>query len=355
MTEISIIKNGETINQYSSASPHALAEMIGMVEKRPQSMESNILRVAFQDYVYPKFGIQIEQFHSQENSKFTASCEVEPIMGFCLLTKGSFSAKTSLYKNPEFEWQVGSANLLFRNGMGSMEMNIPKGEMVEMVNFVIPQSFIEELISREPETFEQLATYTSRIENGTIFKENHLVTQNVMKSANDIYKCRMLGNNAPTYLESKIMECISGLLLPMEEGYWGTREGCLGKKENLSHHPQFIIRSKMHDAKDIILMHYQNMPSLHELAQMVGTNECTLKKAFKQEFGSTVFQYLFDYRMVLASQYLLDSDLPIADIGIKLGYDYPSHFCTAFKRKYGVSPMEYRLRRGIAKLRATAS
>lgn len=53
------------------------------------------------------------------------------------------------------------------------------------------------------------------------------------------------------------------------------------------------------------------------------------------------FQYLFDYRMRLAVLYLLDSDMTINDIGIKLGYDYQSHFCTAFKRKYGVSP-EYR-------------
>ena len=52
------------------------------------------------------------------------------------------------------------------------------------------------------------------------------------------------------------------------------------------------------------------------------------------------FQYLFDYRMRLAVLYLLDSDMTINDIGIKLGYDYQSHFCTAFKRKYGVSPIE---------------
>lgn len=54
------------------------------------------------------------------------------------------------------------------------------------------------------------------------------------------------------------------------------------------------------------------------------------------------FQYLFDYRMRLAVLYLLDSDMAINDIGIKLGYDYKSHFCTAFKRKYGVSSIEYR-------------
>lgn len=34
--------------------------------------------------------------------------------------------------------------------------------------------------------------------------------------------------------------------------------------------------------------------------------------------------------------------MAINDIGIKLGYDYQSHFCTAFKRKYGVSPIVYR-------------
>lgn len=59
----------------------------------------------------------------------------------------------------------------------------------------------------------------------------------------------------------------------------------------------------MHDAKDIILSQYQDMPSLHEIASMVGTNECTLKKAFKYEFGTTVFQFLFDYRMRLAAHY----------------------------------------------------
>lgn len=34
--------------------------------------------------------------------------------------------------------------------------------------------------------------------------------------------------------------------------------------------------------------------------------------------------------------------MTINDIAIKLGYDYQSHFYTAFKRKYGVSPIEYR-------------
>ena len=46
--------------------------------------------------------------------------------------------------------------------------------------------------------------------------------------------------------------------------------------------------------------------------------------------------------MRLAVLYLLDSDMTINDIGIKLWYDYHSYFYTAFRRKYGVSPIEYR-------------
>ena len=76
-----------------------------------------------------------------------------------------------------------------------------------------------------------------------------------------------------------------------------------------------------------------------------------LKSAFKQEFGTTVFQCLFDRRMELASHYLLDSQLPIAEVGFLLGYDYQSHFCTAFRRKYGISPSEYREQKGDATLK----
>ena len=335
MTEISIIKDGITINNYKSVGDNSLTDdFIPMIEKRPSSMDSEALKVEFQDYSYPKFGVEIERFQSHDNCHFTAECEVSPLIGFSLLTKGQFSAKTSLYKNQEFNWQTGSANLLFRNGMGEMDMFFQKEETVELVNFTIPQEAIQDLITKDPEIFERLDCYTQHIGNGTLFPDNHLVSNSVIKAARDIYNCRMMGRNAPSYLEAKMSECLSGLLAPHA-----------GLQEN--EHYSLCVRDKIHDARNIILANYQNMPSLNELAKMVGTNECTLKKAFKQEFGTTVFQYLFDFRMNLAVHYLLDTSLPIADIGVKLGYDYQSHFCTAFKRKHGISPMEFRLRRGV--------
>jgi AraC-like DNA-binding protein len=75
---------------------------------------------------------------------------------------------------------------------------------------------------------------------------------------------------------------------------------------------------------------------------MVGTNEYTLKNGFKALFGTTVFGYLFDYRMRLACQYLLDTEKTIQEIAGVVGYEYQSHFATAFKRRYGASPQAYR-------------
>jgi AraC-like DNA-binding protein len=79
---------------------------------------------------------------------------------------------------------------------------------------------------------------------------------------------------------------------------------------------------------------------------MVGTNECTLKNGFKRLFGDTVFGYLFDYRMEMARNYLLDTGKTMQEIAELVGYEYHSHFTTAFKRKFGVSPQEYRGRKG---------
>ena len=90
MTEISIIKDGITINNYKSVGDNSLTDdFIPMIEKRPSSMDSEALKVEFQDYSYPKFGVEIERFQSHDNCHFTAECEVSPLIGFSLLPKAN--------------------------------------------------------------------------------------------------------------------------------------------------------------------------------------------------------------------------------------------------------------------------
>ncbi len=305
--------------------------------ERSNHICSDVMEVALKEWHYQKFGIMNQHYLGKENnSQFIAQHEVRPALLFSMPIQGS--ALKSVYGerggNKEMMWNTGEASLCFLNGGGGANTYLNRNTQLDIFNVVIPQQFIEEFIIRNPEALEQLSILTNpTFDTQTIIKYNQPAEMSVIRAAKDVQRSRLLGNQAPKYLESKIIDCLSGLLKP---------ESLL---PNILHF-SLSIRDKIHDAKDIILSRYQDMPSLHELASMVGTNECTLKKAFKQEFGTTVFQYLYDYRMSLATHYLLATALPIANIGVLLGYDYQSHFCTAFKRKYGVSPMEYRLRRG---------
>ena len=302
--------------------------------ERSNHIDTSLLEASLQEWHYDRFGIMSQHFRGIEaHAGFCVSHEVRPAMMFSIAMQGRGMKNVYAGKgiNKDVDWKKGDANICFLNGRGGVNLNLDAHTSLDIMSIVIPQPFIENLIVHDEQTFEPLARYAQHdFAHQLLYRENRPVEAAVMKAALDIHRCRMLGNSAHKYLEAKIVDCLSGLLLP---------PGLSPSPGAFSH----VIRDKMHDARDIILASYMDMPSLHELAAMVGTNECTLKKAFKQEFGTTVFQCLFDYRMSLATRYLLDTDMPVSEIGFRLGYDYQSHFCTAFKRKYGMAPMEYRL------------
>ena len=99
---------------------------------------------------------------------------------------------------------------------------------------------------------------------------------------------------------------------------------------------------KIHEARHILLSDICNPPSIKELSLQVGINEDKLKKGFKEVFGMTVYGTLYHHKMQLAKQYLLDSSLLINEIALLCGYNYVSHFSTAFKRFWGCTPGEMR-------------
>lgn len=334
MINCQITHEGKVTDRIHHAKGLLFADNHGV--ERYNHITSTTMEASLKEWHYDRFGIMNQHFQGKaDNTQFTVLHEVRPAMMLSIALCGTGTKNVFLGNGhtKEVVWKTGDANICFLNGPGGLCLNLNRNLTLDMLSMVIPQQFIEGLIARNEEVFHPLSVFVaSTCDNYLLFRENHPLEKAVMRSARDVQRARMMGNNAHKYLESKIIDCLSGLLLP----------GCISPSAG-----QFnlLVRDKMHDVRDIILSCYQDMPSLHDLATMVGTNECTLKKAFKQEFGSTVFQYLFDYRMNLAAHYLLDTALPIADIGIRLGYDYQSHFCTAFKRKYGMSPMDFRLQR----------
>jgi len=93
-------------------------------------------------------------------------------------------------------------------------------------------------------------------------------------------------------------------------------------------------REKIIAVRDLINERVHCPPNLSEIARMVGLNEYKLKRGFKEIFQTTVFGYLIEQRLLLARQYLCDTNLTAAEISIELGYSTPQHFNNAFKRRF---------------------
>lgn len=94
-------------------------------------------------------------------------------------------------------------------------------------------------------------------------------------------------------------------------------------------------------AKDILLENFTNPPSLAELSRAVGINELKLKNGFKDLYNSTVYGFVLDYKLETARGMLESRQHKINEIAFAMGYSNPSHFISAFKKKYGITPKQY--------------
>lgn len=101
-------------------------------------------------------------------------------------------------------------------------------------------------------------------------------------------------------------------------------------------------RALAHDARDMITAAPDAYRSVSDMARQLGTNPTTLRRAFQDAFGQPIFEFVSDYRMEMARDLLRDSPLQIAQIAYRVGYRSPSNFTTAYRRRFGHSPVNDR-------------
>ena len=98
---------------------------------------------------------------------------------------------------------------------------------------------------------------------------------------------------------------------------------------------------KIKKAKQIIIENISEPPTLQELADTIGLTLSKLKEGFKHIYGESVFNFLLDYKLEYARKMLLSKKHNVSEISLLIGYSTPSHFISAFKKKYGTTPKQY--------------
>ena len=82
--------------------------------------------------------------------------------------------------------------------------------------------------------------------------------------------------------------------------------------------------------------------TIGEIARQVGVNEKRLTALFKEHLGLTVSGFIAEQRMTCGRRLLADTNLPVQDVALEVGFSNPGNFSTAFRERTGVTPMAYR-------------
>ena len=79
-----------------------------------------------------------------------------------------------------------------------------------------------------------------------------------------------------------------------------------------------------------------------EMADMVDLSQPHLQKLFRAETGLSPLAYLKNLRLDLARTLLEDSFQQVKQICVETGLYNQSHFASDFKKRFGLTPTEYR-------------
>lgn len=90
-----------------------------------------------------------------------------------------------------------------------------------------------------------------------------------------------------------------------------------------------------------IMNNYALPISIETIAQELYVDRYQLMKTFKAETGDTINNYLINYRMNIAADFLQKGKYSVQEISIRVGYQDTGYFSKIFKKHMGCSPTEY--------------
>ena len=242
---------------------------------------------------------------------------------FCLKGDISFEYNNGAYA---FPLQQGNLILLY-NPIMNLPVNALLNHNTKLISVLIR---IEKFHSLFSETSESIPFLSDENINKKFYKEYKLtpiMTTILVQMMNQ----NISDNVKKLYFKGKVFELLSLLFN-------------VGKEMNIEQCP-FLADDKnvkkIKKAKEIIISRMSEPPSLKELADQVEISLKNLKEGFKQVYGNTVFGFLYDYKMNVASNMLSSKNYNVNEVALHLGYSTSSHFINAFKSKFGTTPKKY--------------
>lgn len=162
--------------------------------------------------------------------------------------------------------------------------------------------------------------------------QQHGICCNTQMILHEIINCKLQGAFRNMFLESKALS----LLLCFQKCSATNQADCASCKFLTKP----VEKEKILKAKEIILSRLNNPPTISELSVQIGINQCYLKKGFKEIFGTTVYDFVQEQRMLKAKLLLHTNKFSVSQVAEQIGFSSQSSFSAAFKKFTGIVPSE---------------
>lgn len=93
---------------------------------------------------------------------------------------------------------------------------------------------------------------------------------------------------------------------------------------------------------DYVKSNYKKEISNNDIANVIGYHPYYLNKLFTERYGTTLHQYLINYRLILAENLLTATDKSINEIALECGFSSAISLTVNFKNKHDLTPTQYR-------------
>ena len=116
----------------------------------------------------------------------------------------------------------------------------------------------------------------------------------------------------------------------------------LGESDSDKRNDTSAANSRLKQILHYLQTHYAQKITLRTISAEVCLCPEECERFFKRMTGTTIFQYLLEYRIKKSQELLSDSRLSIAEIAQSSGFTTQSYYSSCFKRLTGCTPGAYR-------------
>ena len=104
------------------------------------------------------------------------------------------------------------------------------------------------------------------------------------------------------------------------------------------------MNPKIRVVVDFMKTNLHRQLTLDEIAESVGLSNSRVESLFKDESGNSPVQYHKELRLEKARELLESPSLNVKQVRLEVGYQDHSHFYRDFKKRFGLTPLQYRER-----------